>query len=262
MPFTLAHAAAALPVRRAGFIVSALVVGTFGPDLEYYLLLSPRSRYGHHWPGVLFFTFPACLAALWLFHACIKRPAIALMPPAIERRLLPFAGEFRFGGVRRFSGIVASIWAGIATHVVWDSFTHRNSWTVRHWPLLLKTTVVPLLGVMPVCQLLQHVSSAFGMAVVAVWFAFWLRTARAAEPEPGGFRPAQRLAIVSAMSLAAAAAAAMRTLTALGAPHAAHAMQGFYVIWGITAVSFFTLEMLAYGVWWTRRQARFVAAAH
>ena len=35
MPFTLSHAAAALPFRRTRLVMSALVFGCFAPDLEY-----------------------------------------------------------------------------------------------------------------------------------------------------------------------------------------------------------------------------------
>jgi hypothetical protein len=260
MPFTLAHAAAALPLRRAGLLISALVVGTFGPDFEYFLLLSPHSRYGHHWPGVLILTFPTCLLVLWLYHAYIKRPAAALLPPAVEARLSPLLGEFRFGGLRRFSLIVVSIWVGIATHIAWDWFTHQHSWPARHWPVLLNETTVPLLGSMPIYLVLQHASSFFGMAVLAVWLAGWLRRAKPAAPEPGGFGASHRLAIVAALSVVAAIGAGIRTYVALGAP-VPESLAGFYVIWGITAVSFFALELLAYGIWWTRtRSARLLPA--
>ena len=39
MPFTLSHAAAALPFRRTRLIKSALVIGCFAPDFEYFIPL-------------------------------------------------------------------------------------------------------------------------------------------------------------------------------------------------------------------------------
>ena len=176
MPFTVSHAAAVLPFRRSGLIISAFVIGTFGPDFEYFLLLEPRSRYGHHWPGVLFFTLPACLLALWLFHAFIKRPAAALLPSAIEQRVSPLLDDFSFRGAGRFLLIVLSIGAGILTHLLWDSFTHRYTWATHYWPRLLQGFAIPIFGVLPLYQILQHVSTIFGLVVLTIWGFRWLRT--------------------------------------------------------------------------------------
>lgn len=253
MPFTLSHAAAVLPFRRSGLIVSAFVVGTFGPDFEYFLLLAPRSRYGHHWPGVLFFTLPACLLALWLFHAFIKKPTAALLPCAVERRLSPLLGEFRFGGVGRFVLIVLSISAGIATHILWDSFTHKQTWATQYWPVLLKRIAMPAFGVaLPLYQILQHASTILGLAALTWWFLHWLR---AEGPSPGrsaeGLRSSQKIAIVSGMVLLASAVAAIRALSATHSLAHADAQARFVVISVITAGSSLAIEILAYSVWWT-----------
>jgi len=61
---------------------------------------------------------------LWLFHTFVKLPVARLLPDAIQRRLTCRLGEFGFGGAARFALIVGSILLGIATHLVWDSFTH------------------------------------------------------------------------------------------------------------------------------------------
>jgi len=257
MPFTLAHAAAVLPVRRAGFIASAFVVGTFGPDFEYFLLLEPKSRFGHHWPGVLFFTLPASLLALWLFHSFIKRPASALLPLAVEQRLPPYLGDFRFGGARRFLWIVLSISAGIATHIFWDSFTHRHTWATQTWPVLLKGFAMPVLGVFPLYQILQHVSTIFGLAALTVWFLQWLR-AEIPIPANGaeGLRASQKIAIVSGMIFVAGAGAAIRALTATPSPASADSLARFVTVLGVTAITFLSVEILAYSVWWTLARAK------
>ena len=53
MPFTLSHAAASLPFRRLKPVWPALVIGTFAPDLQYFILISDEDRSGHHFPDVL-----------------------------------------------------------------------------------------------------------------------------------------------------------------------------------------------------------------
>jgi hypothetical protein len=252
LPFTLAHAAAVVPVRKAGFVISAFVVGTFGPDFEYFLRLTPRSRFGHTWPGVLLFTLPISLCALWLFHRFIKKPAAALLPVTLERRVAPYLGEFRFGGVGRFGLILLSLLAGICTHITWDLFTHPHTWAMRSWPVLLTGITLPLLGAVPLYKLLQQASTAVGLAALAIWFVGWLRTSRPViEVETDGLRAPCKVVIFSAMTGVAALGASVRTFRLLGMPANVESMDRFVAILGVTAIAFFSLSLLAYAAWWT-----------
>lgn len=124
VPFTLAHSAAALPLRRLRLVLSALVIGTLAPDFEYFLHFSPSGRFGHTLLGSLVLTLPLALLVLWIFHAIVKIPVIHLLPNAIQRRLHDHVYEFRFRGVSRSLLIVVSVLLGIATHLVWDAFTY------------------------------------------------------------------------------------------------------------------------------------------
>ena len=126
MPFTLAHAAAALPLRRTGLVWSALVIGTFAPDLEYFIILSPENRYGHTLTGAILLSLPLALTTLWLFHRFVKAPLIELLPERLRGRLDNNRSEFHFLGPARFLWIVVSILLGIATHVLWD-FSHTQT---------------------------------------------------------------------------------------------------------------------------------------
>ncbi|HZD33054.1 MAG TPA: DUF4184 family protein, partial [Candidatus Angelobacter sp.] len=87
MPFTLSHAAASLPFRRFKPVWPALVIGTFAPDLEYFVRVSDEDRSGHHFPFVLLFTLPFALLVLWVFEWVVKRPAIGLLPSQLQHRL-------------------------------------------------------------------------------------------------------------------------------------------------------------------------------
>lgn len=144
MPFTVSHAAAALPLRRARLVTSALVVGTMAPDFEYFLPLQAHDHFGHTFPGILVLTLPVALLVLWIFHTFVKASAAALLPRRLQSRLAGHLGKFRFGGLGRFLLIVLSILVGIATHILWDSrmrerilmFTGRcfvNRWMSPCW---------------------------------------------------------------------------------------------------------------------------------
>ena len=128
MPFTVSHVAAALPLRRLNLVWSAFVVGSMAPDFPYIVGTTEYRSLGHQFPGVIEFTLPASLFALWLFHAAIKRPAATLLPGGMQQRLHAELGDFKFGGPARFMAILFSMALGIATHVVWDAFTHPFSW--------------------------------------------------------------------------------------------------------------------------------------
>lgn len=187
MPFTLAHTAAALPFRRLRLVPSAVVVGTVAPDCEYFLRFAARGGYGHTIPGAFLISLPLALVVLWMFHAIVKEPAVRLFPEAIRLRLTSQTGRFRFGGIERFLLIVVSALVGIATHLLWDSFTHDHTWPVRHWLLLRHTVYVPVLGGIPCYRLLQHASTIVGTLLLCVWFVGWYR---AAEPHPDREQPA------------------------------------------------------------------------
>jgi hypothetical protein len=198
MPFTFAHSAAALPFRRLPLVPSALVIGTFAPDFEYFLRLGPNGRFGHTLPGTFLFTLPAALLVLWIFHSLVKRPAAMLMPDAIRNRLANHLGDFRFGGATRFLLILASLLLGIATHLLWDSFTHAGTWFYVHWPLLRASVDLSVLGPTPYYKVFQHGSTVVGTGVVAAWLALWYRRSQPSKqvlgdpPSPQG-----RLAIVA-----------------------------------------------------------------
>src|SRR5208283_2115341 len=127
MPFTLSHAAAALPFRRFKPIWPALVVGTFAPDLQYFIWVADEDRSGHHYPGVLLISLPLALLVLWILEWIVKAPLLELFPSGLQLRLQDKLEPLSFRGWRRFGSILLWICVGILTHLVWDQFTHENS---------------------------------------------------------------------------------------------------------------------------------------
>src|SRR5579859_6852423 len=111
MPFTPAHAAAALPFRRSRLVLSALIVGTLAPDFEYFLRFAPGGGWGHTFAGAFLLSLPLALAVLWMFHAVVKAPLMQLFPDALRQRIP--AKPFRFGRPSRFLLIGVSALVGI-----------------------------------------------------------------------------------------------------------------------------------------------------
>jgi uncharacterized protein DUF4184 len=209
MPFTPAHAAAALPLLRFRLVPSALVVGTMAPDFEYFLRFAPGGGFGHTIPGAFLQSLPLALIVLWIFHAIVKAPLVQLLPDGVRSRIAARA-RFRFGGPVGFLLIAASALVGIATHLAWDSFTHFDTWPYRHVEWLRQATNLPVLGLTAHFAILQLVSSVGGMLILCAWAAHWYRvTAPIRSDDEGEALPVRRRYMVLAGIVAAAALAAI-----------------------------------------------------
>ena len=169
MPFTVAHAAAALPFRRLNLVWSAFLVGSMAPDFPYIIGSTRYRALGHDFPGVLLFTLPVSFAALWFYHFALKKPVAGLLPIGMQQRLSGELGEFNFGGARRISAITFSIVFGIATHLLWDSFTHAYTWPWLHFAWLRRWIDLPAAGWMPMFMILQYASTFIGLLALAIW---------------------------------------------------------------------------------------------
>ncbi|MFV5993295.1 DUF4184 family protein [Streptomyces sp. NPDC056231] len=190
MPFTLSHAAAVLPViRRNGtgrgpLVASALVAGSFAPDMTYYAdtAIPGAMEFGavtHAVWGV--FTvdvlITAAVVALWLL---LREPLVTLIPQSGQGRVYTFVRGERRGpwGVRDGAWFVLSAVLGAGSHVVWDAFTHHDRWGTRLVPVLGES-----IGGLPVFQYVQYGSSAVALTVLTWFTASGLRRT-GARPAP------------------------------------------------------------------------------
>jgi len=256
VPFTLAHGAAALPFRRFRLVTSGLLVGTFAPDFEYFLRLAPNERFGHTLFGTFVLTLPVALLVLWLFHNFVKVPVARLLPETIQRRLTNHLGEFRFGGVARFALVVGSVLVGIATHLVWDSFTHRNTWLYHRWPLLRQTVDLPILGMIPLYKVFQHGSTVIGIAVLTIWLAVCYRNTEPSDHVlSSSASPKRKVAIGAAVTIVALAGATIRAVAAVGVPTDQSSEKRFVGMLVVTAIALAWWELVAYGIFSSRRKA-------
>jgi hypothetical protein len=253
VPFTPAHAAAALPFRRLHLVPSALVIGTLAPDFEYFLRLSPGGRFGHTLPGALLFSLPLALLVLWLFHKFVKLPTVMLLPESIQRRLAPLLHPFRFLGVGRFLWIVVSVLLGIATHLLWDSFTHSTAWLYRHWSALRQPHRMPIIGQIPLYKILQHGSTIAGLGILFIWIFFWYRTTPASTQALGtqisGLR---KIAVISVMTAVALLAAVLRGLAGLVIATGHHTFNRSVGEAAATAMALIWWQLLVYGIYSSR----------
>jgi hypothetical protein len=173
VPFTLAHPAAAVPLLRPlarWGVLSALVIGSLAPDFSYFLPFPIRRSQSHSIGGLFWFCVPAGLVAYWLFHRLLARPVVDLLPAMLRTRLRPIVDAHVQPAWR---AVVVSIFVGATTHIAWDAFTHAGAPIVRV-SRALRFHLVTYSGYpVSVYTVLQHLSTALGMALVAYWIWRW-----------------------------------------------------------------------------------------
>lgn len=209
MPFTLAHPAAVIPLRRVPLLRTLpLIIGAMTPDVPYYL----PWRISKHIPltthtlaGTFTIDLPIALLLLLLIWL-LREPLAAPLGP--RARAKSFAALERFGG-RPANWALAplSILIGSWTHLAWDSFTHPEGWMVsRISALSAPISLFSYTG--QLCHVLQYVSSVFGLVVLAIWFA----RLPAPPGEPlNGARSAGGPLLLAMLFVAAAAAGGIET---------------------------------------------------
>jgi Domain of unknown function (DUF4184) len=108
---------------------------------------------------------------------------------------------------------------GIATHLVWDGFTHTNYWIARHIHFLSRGVHLPILGWNAVADLLQLFSSVAGLLILAAWCGFWYRrTPPDTQIPPSPITHRHRQVIISAGLVAATVGAGLRAWLSVGVP--------------------------------------------
>lgn len=185
MPFTPSHAVVALPFLRTPLIPAAIAVGAMTPDLPIFVraVVPPYAR-THDFAWI---PLTALLAlALLVLWRCVFRPATRELTPSwladrlpIEwnagaapalRETFAISGSPSRASWRGILLLLVSLAFGVATHIVWDLFTHKGRAGTDLLPVLNEVWG-PLTGY----KWLQHGSSVVGLLILAILGALWLR---------------------------------------------------------------------------------------
>ncbi|MCY6371486.1 DUF4184 family protein [Clostridium ganghwense] len=172
MPFTFTHPAIVIPVKKKWtslFCFTALVIGSMAPDFEYFIRFIPIGTMGHTAAGFFYLNLPLCLLIAYIFHYIVKKPFIINLPNPIDKWYYSFAVE-RWGikSIRDFIVFTYSALIGMASHVFWDSFTHKTGFFVNMFSLLRKPIYI-MNHKIPVYKFLQHGSTLIGMMIILIY---------------------------------------------------------------------------------------------
>ena len=211
MPWTFAHPAAVLPLRRlcgpGRLSFAALVVGALSPDFCYYVGRFDAGAFTHTPLGVLLACVPAGWLVLWVAQR-LRDPVADLLPePHRSTVHSPSAVSPPPTDALAAAMTVLSLALGAATHVAWDAFTHEGQFFVQHFPVL-RTPLSTLFGVQfRLYGILQYASSLLGVAVLMhAYVAHVRRSVHTARVDVAADRRrVRRLCGLAALSLLAGA---------------------------------------------------------
>lgn len=196
MPFTFAHPAAVLPLRRFKSLrLAALIVGSVTPDLPYYV----PAKYGramldsHTAMGALWLDVPLGLVTL-LIGFLLRRPLTVLMSPRSRALCLQSMERFK-EQPRQWLWAPLAIYIGTWTHIFWDAFTHDSGWIVRRVAALsAPITIGTYTGTL--CHVLQYVSSVAGLLILAIWYLRLRAPASVDSPNTVVLQSSARVAVL------------------------------------------------------------------
>lgn len=267
MPWTFAHPAAVLPLRRfcpRWLNWPALVIGSLVPDLGYYLHALDLSRLMHRFPDGLAACVLAGLILLVPFYA-LRRPMCQLLPQPHRGALLALIAArpaFSFLSLAALMSMMLSLAIGAVTHMAWDGLTHRGGWAVMR-ALALQEPLFFLWGTgVPAYQALQHLSTLIGVVALAWVYARWLKRegfrvslygyARKHREEHWRY---QLLGVIAAVAVISASFSAVLNATPSPGKFLLDRFVFFFAVHSALAFAvLFTAAALGYQ--WQRRRAR------
>ena len=171
MPFTFSHPAIVLPAAylpKKYYSLSALIMGSMAPDFEYFIRMKGFSRYGHTWTGLFWFDVPLSIVLLFIFHNLVRNTLIENLPFSFNVRLSAFQN---FNWNKYFQENIATVFIslviGIASHLVWDDFTHTGGYFVMAIPFL-SGSVNLFNDSISIADILQYGCSIIGGLIIII----------------------------------------------------------------------------------------------
>jgi hypothetical protein len=179
MPWTFAHPAAVLPLRKLCPVplnFSALVIGSMIPDVGYYVFYSNLARSAHSFVGSILVCLPAGLAFWGIFHL-LRKPLCFVLPQPHRGALAALGATPLSLSPLTLIAAGVSVLLGAWTHIVWDTFTH-NTWVVKQVPLLRQSVFQVSTVEFPWYFVLQQLSTLVGAGILISVYCSWLRLHR------------------------------------------------------------------------------------
>ncbi len=165
MPLTFSHPAIVLPAKylpERWVSMTGLIVGSVTPDFEYFLRMRIESEYSHTWAGMFWFDLPLAFILTFVYHYIVRDSLICNSPGFFKKRLAPYI-DFNWWDYLKhnFLVVIICLLIGIASHLLWDGFTHPHGMFVKMIPVLKESTYLFEFHV-KYYRILQNISSLIG----------------------------------------------------------------------------------------------------
>lgn len=135
MPFTFCHPAIILPLSKSQKLsTSALIIGITAPVFEYFLRMDMIRTHSHDFWAVFYFNLPLTLVLFVIFQSIVKVPLINSMPQFLFSRFSRFITlKPNYTSIHSLLWVCISAIIGIFSHLLWDSFTHKEVFFEGHF---------------------------------------------------------------------------------------------------------------------------------
>jgi len=131
------------------------------PDFESFIRFDQHKQYSHTWPGIFWFDLPLSILFTFIFHNIVRDPLIKNLPQSVGNRFRAYIGfNWNVFFKKHFVIVIYSLLIGIASHLLWDAFTHLNLAD----PNATDSNIY--IGPIRLYILLQYASSVLGLIVV------------------------------------------------------------------------------------------------
>ena len=146
------------------------------PDLGYYIPGADFLVDSHTLAGIVLNGLPWGLLILGLLY-CLRAPLVHLLPQLHRRAMASVIHARVHFTPTLLLKLALSVMIGAATHVAWDACTHLRGGLVEHVAWLQAPVFKYRWFVVPVYQVLQHLSTLLGVSLLIWTYGRWLRRA-------------------------------------------------------------------------------------
>ena len=143
------------------------------PDLGHHIPGADFSVNTHSLAGIIMNGLPWGLVILGLLYY-LRAPLIQLLPQPHRRAMASLIQTPVRLTPALLSTMALSLMIGAATHVAWDACTHLRGGLVAHSAWLQAPVFQYRWFVVPVYQVLQHLSTLLGVSVLIWAYGRWL----------------------------------------------------------------------------------------
>jgi len=127
-----------------------------------------RSNYSHTFYGIFWFDLPLAIILCFIFHIIVRNQLFNNLPTVIRSRILIY-NQFNWKNYfkQHYFVILSSILIGVASHLLWDSFTHDHGYFVTHI-YELRDSISIFNKQIPVLKVAQHLSTFLGAIAIII----------------------------------------------------------------------------------------------